>query len=413
MSVKFVWLFAALAALAVARQSLQAFSLQLNAPVRRGRLADRRARAASQLEDPEDIEVPDAVQAAEAEFEAQAEAEEEADELEAEEEAEAQQEENDQLLEDFFVDESGEVGEESSAEEDFEEPEEEEEEPEELDVEFETQAIRDSIEDVSWVMDEKIRVMSACINSAFNDDPLVDADSVEEECVGFNFQILYFSYNESLRRAKGIYFEMFKRKLAMLDEAYASETLYFLDTLEMFIKKDFNLAETLELTKQTSHFHVQPKFFELLVEIAEKELQALSSLHQALKAARIELEDLFAERVREQNLLLGQVDEEKESLETVVEDDLFDAGEPEVEEVEGLDEFLQGLENQVFQEEKEETSESPDLDYPEEGGEEQSDEMLGDLVDEEAPQAEEANDSAAENEAAAASEADNEEKKKH
>lgn len=410
MSVKFVWLFAALAALAVARQSLQAFSLQLNAPVRRGRLADRRARAASQLEDPEDIEVPDAVQAAEAEFEAQAEADEEADELEEEEEAEAQQEENDQLLEDFFIDESGEVGEESPAEEDFEEPEEE---PEELDVEFETQAIRDSIEDVSWTMDEKIRAMSACINSAFNDDPLVDADSVEEECVGFNFQILYFSYRESLRRAKGIYFEMFKRKLAMLDEAYASETLYFLDTLEMFIKKDFNLAATLELTKETSHFHVQPRFFELLVEIAEKELQALSSLHQALKAARIELEDLFAERVREQDLLLGQVDEEKESLETVVEDDLSDAGEPEVEEVEGLDEFLQGLEDQVFQEEQEEDSESPDLDSPEEGEEEQSDQMPTDLVDEEAPQEEEANDSAAaENEAAAATEADNEEKQK-
>lgn len=418
MSVKFLWIFAVLGGSLLARQSLQAFSLRLDSPVRKGRLAVRRARTASQIENG-DIEVPDAVEQAEAEFEAQIQANEEAESLREEEEEEARQEEDEQLLEDFFIDESGDPSEDPPTEEqgaNYEEDlqEDSEEDSEELDIEFETETIRESLEHVGWQMDEKIRLMSACINSAFNEDPLVDADSVEEECVGFNFQILYFSYKESVRRAKEIYFEMFKEKLAMLDGAYASETLFFLNMLEMFIQKDFNLAETLELTKATSHFHVQPRFFELLVEIADKELQALSALHQALKSARLELEELFAERVREQNQLLGQVDEEKDSLENAVEDDYPEVDDSDMEEVEGLDEFLQGLEDQVLQEEEDENSESDDHDFSdEEEEEEESDLMEEEQADEEASPEEEANDSASdEGDASAAPETDDEEKKK-
>jgi len=80
--------------------------------------------------------------------------------------------------------------------------------------------------------------------------------------------------------------EIIRLKLVDLDEEYDDEVNFFMDLLSDFIDKDYNLKGSLVIAKESSKYYVSPHFFDSLIEICQKEIDALAELH--VKKTKIE-----------------------------------------------------------------------------------------------------------------------------
>lgn len=221
--------------------------------------------------------------------------------------------------------EEGEEGVEGEAEGDYYEPDyqiPEEPEPgveETFDVNFESEEIKETLAMVEYKMMEVNELMKECIEEEFAADLMADKDQVMTECVGLTYQILFFNFQESMRRVKQIFMELLKEKLSHLSEQYLDETEFFLDILEDFVDKDYLIKDSLEIAKSTSKYYVSPRFFDSLIDIATPEIDAFTELHNRLRAARTEIQDLMDEKLREREKYLDSLKGEVEKLEEVVE----------------------------------------------------------------------------------------------
>jgi hypothetical protein len=168
-----------------------------------------------------------------------------------------------------------------------------------IDVSFENDEIKNSIEYIIFKMTELTNMMSNCINQEYENNLDVKAIQVKHHCVGLTYQILFFNYREGAVKIKYILIELLKIKLQTLKEDYEDETNFFLDLITNLIDKDYDLIPSLEIAKTSSKYYVSPRYFNNLIELSMPEINAFNEIHQKLKSTRNEIQQILDKKQRE------------------------------------------------------------------------------------------------------------------
>lgn len=173
-----------------------------------------------------------------------------------------------------------------------------------FDVNFETTEIQDVIAFIEFKMNEITALVEECIQQEYANDITASVAKIKHECVGSTYQILFFNYNEGLKKIKDVLMEILKLKLQNLKEDYEDETNFFLDILESLVNKDYTIPKSLELAKKASKYYVSPRYFDRLVALTNPEVQAFTVLHERLKEQRTKIQgDLDAKEQNEESYI--------------------------------------------------------------------------------------------------------------
>ncbi len=168
-----------------------------------------------------------------------------------------------------------------------------------FDVNFETTEIKDVLSFIEYKMNEITALVQECIDQEYAEDVGASIEVIRHECVGSTYQIIFFNYNEGIKKIKEVLMEILKLKLQNLKEDYEDETNFFLDILESLVNKDYTIPKSLELAKKASKYYVSPRYFDRLVQLTNPEVQAFTVLHDRLKEQRSKIQDQL--RTKQQN----------------------------------------------------------------------------------------------------------------
>ena len=185
---------------------------------------------------------------------------------------------------------------------------------EEVNEMTETDEIKAALVFVEYKLDEIHSLITECVEGLYEEDILIPYDKVLENCTGYNLQILFMNFKESMRRVKDIFMTILRKKMLELDSDYEDEVDFFLDVLENFIDKDFKLNESLEVSKKYCRYYVSPRFYDSLLEIAAPEIDALNAIHHRLKIKRKNIKQMLKDKVKEQNKHINELNAEAHEL---------------------------------------------------------------------------------------------------
>ena len=184
-----------------------------------------------------------------------------------------------------------------------------------LDINFETQEIKDAVAFIEFKMNEINALMKECIDQKFDVLGLADIRDVKNECVGISYQILFFNYHEGIRKIKGIFLELLKIKLEVLKEDYEDETNFFLDVLEDLVDKDYQIVKSMDVCKKAAKYYVSPRYFERIMDIAQPEIDAFMDIHNRLRAARHSIQEILDDKQKEADELLQKIEQTAQAVE--------------------------------------------------------------------------------------------------
>jgi hypothetical protein len=191
-----------------------------------------------------------------------------------------------------------------------------------IDVNFETDEIKDALLFIEFKMSEINTLMTECINQQYEANLMAQSKDVKNLCVGLTFQILFYNYKEGMGKIKDILLELLKIKLQTLKEDYQDETNFFLDILENLIDKDYSILPSLEIARKASKYYVSPRYYERLVELAMPEINAFDSIHKRLKTARNQIQAVLDQKQKEEKSFLNDLKQHAEDLKMVNVDEL-------------------------------------------------------------------------------------------
>ena len=185
---------------------------------------------------------------------------------------------------------------------------------EEVNEMTEADEIKAALVFVEYKLDEIHNLITECVEKLYQEDILIPYDKVLENCTGYNLQILFMNFKESMRRVKDIFMTILRKKMLALDSDYEDEVEFFLDVLENFIDKDFKLNESLEISKKYCRYYVSPRFYDSLLEIAAPEIDALNAIHHRLKVKRKNIRVMLKDKLNEQNKHINELNAEAHEL---------------------------------------------------------------------------------------------------
>lgn len=183
-----------------------------------------------------------------------------------------------------------------------------------FDVDFETTEIKDAVAFIEFKMKEITSLVEECIANEYANDATADVKKIKHECVGSTFQILFFNYNEGMKKIKDLLMEILKLKLQNLKEDYEDETNFFLDILESLVAKDYSIPKSLELAKKASKYYVSPRYFDRLVQITQPEINAFTELHERLKEQRNEIQTNLDEKEENEESYIHTIERKAKQL---------------------------------------------------------------------------------------------------
>lgn len=193
-----------------------------------------------------------------------------------------------------------------------------------FDINFETTEIKDAVAFIEFKMKEIESLVKECIEQEYKEDSTADILKIKHECAGSSFQILFFNYNEGMKKIKELLLEILKLKLQNLKEDYEDETNFFLDVLESLVSKDYTIPKSLELAKKASKYYVSPRYFDRLIELTKPEIDAFTELHDRLREQRNEIQDKLDEKEHDEEEFVHEIEHKAHSLESHGHDDHHD-----------------------------------------------------------------------------------------
>lgn len=174
---------------------------------------------------------------------------------------------------------------------------------------FESFEIRVTTHLIRFKINEMSTIMKECIETYFTTHLVPNYNHVKQECVGLNFQVLFQTYEENMRRLRQILMELLRVKTAKMEANYTNEKDFFFDLMENFMERDLDLPKSLRVAAKTMHYFInEPRFLKILV-LAEPEINAFDELHKELKKVRTDI----------QRMIDGHTDEAEKYLETLQE----------------------------------------------------------------------------------------------
>ena len=182
-----------------------------------------------------------------------------------------------------------------------------------LTMDIESKEIQAAVNLVEFKLTEINELMKECLENSFK-DILAEKNDVLTECTGDNYQILFRNYKEAILRVKEIFFELIRLKSNDLDEEYDDEVSFFLDILDQFINMDYNIRESLEISKESVHYYVSPLFFDSLIEFSGPEIDALETLTGNLKESRQSIREYVDEQMVERDEYMKKFKNQTEEI---------------------------------------------------------------------------------------------------
>ena len=183
-----------------------------------------------------------------------------------------------------------------------------------FDLNFESTQIKDVVSFIEFKMNEITSLIQECIDQEFLSNPSIEEKHVRRNCIGSNYQILFYNYNEGIRKVRSVLIELLKLKLENLKEDYEDETNFFMDVLESLINKDYAIPESLELAKKAAKYYVSPRYFDRLVELTGPEIGAFSELHNRLRAQRNAIQEHIEEKVSTESEYVEEIEDRARKL---------------------------------------------------------------------------------------------------
>lgn len=244
------------------------------------------------------------------------------------------------------------------------------------DAQIEHEEVKAAVAMIEFKLTEVNELIKECIEEEFATKLFADKDVILTECSGLGYQILIQNYKEGMRRVKQIFLEILKKKTKSLDSEYDDEVMFFLDTLEDFVDKDFKIKESLEISKEAAKYYVSPHFYDDLIRVADPELVAFNAIHHRLHENKKAVQDLINNKIAERNAYINSNESEIEEMEepagpesSTEQKEYEDEHEPE--KYEGDEEDEEEPEEDEHEEEEEEEPEEDEHDEDEEHGEEE------------------------------------------
>lgn len=163
------------------------------------------------------------------------------------------------------------------------------------DINFETEQIKETIEFIEFKMAEVNALIKECIERHFTFDSMSDPASVKLDCAGSSYQILIYNYREGMKRVKDVLIELIKVKLPSVNEDYDNEIAFFVDLMDQLVDSDFKIEQTLKVAKKASKYYVSPRLFDRIIENAQAEIIAFTTVQNRLRGARNEVQRTLEE----------------------------------------------------------------------------------------------------------------------
>ena len=176
-------------------------------------------------------------------------------------------------------------------------------------------------------MDEKrlylldyYELMNKCVETNLGLHPRMTSEDLMTECCGRNFRIMVHEFNQTMKRVAEMYETILRHKFGLLGEGYEKEIEEFLANMNDFVKRDFQVKESVALSIRGAKMIVDEKLYQDLITSSEKELQELEEYRLELKRGRdkimIGIRILFTERDKQiEEMLKREEEEAKKALE--------------------------------------------------------------------------------------------------
>ena len=154
-----------------------------------------------------------------------------------------------------------------------------------------------------YMMETTAKQINNCVTKGFTEDVSISMRTLKIECVGEFSNIILRAYHRELKELFNAFMILFKEQIEPFAEEFRDESIYIVSLLEMMLRRDLRVSESLEYVKPSVKYHVDPQKFNELLEIVHDDLVDFDDIFMLLKAKRNsiknEMTDRFAKREKE------------------------------------------------------------------------------------------------------------------
>ena len=147
--------------------------------------------------------------------------------------------------------------------------------------------------------------ITECIELEFEKEQLIsiDIDSIRDQCVGKDYNMLNFIHNEFRARLKSVLTDVLLIKFQLMNDIYKNEVDYFLDLIHQLIDSDYALKTTIQIAKKSSKYHSNPRLFDDVVIVSEEEIDKFDEVRKKMYDKKLGLFKSFESKKDEQIFL--------------------------------------------------------------------------------------------------------------
>ena len=138
----------------------------------------------------------------------------------------------------------------------------------------------------NYLLETTIAQLEKCITDTFTSDPTITAKKLKISCLGRFNNILIKTYHRIVKDLHDAFNDVINIEFEPFEAELTDEIFYFKYLMEIFVKRDFMIGETLNLVKKSTKYHVHPQKFENLLKIVEKQIIDFDSMFLTYRKRR-------------------------------------------------------------------------------------------------------------------------------
>lgn len=145
---------------------------------------------------------------------------------------------------------------------------------------------KDAMEERRLYLLDYYELMKNCVEHNLGMHPRMNSDEAMTECCGRHFRIMVHEFNQTMKRVAEMYTEILRHKFSLMGEENHEEVEEFLHNLKDFVRRDFQVKESLALSIRGAKLIVDEKLYMDLITASKTILQDLEEYRLELKRGR-------------------------------------------------------------------------------------------------------------------------------
>lgn len=145
---------------------------------------------------------------------------------------------------------------------------------------------RDEMEEKRVYLLDYYELMNKCVETNLGLHPRMTSDEAMTECCGSHFRIMVHEYDQTMKRVTEMYEVILRHKFGLMDGDYENEISEFIFNLKDFVKRGFEIKDTLALSIRGAKMIVDEKLYQDLITGSEEILEELEEYRSELKRGR-------------------------------------------------------------------------------------------------------------------------------